>query len=83
MKDERIGHVLITTQNEDYTVVADSLPSELEVIQTNMNDNTVAALRHKSYPIFTVQYQPSDIPGPKGADSYYTEITKMIQAAKA
>ena len=83
VKDERIGHVLITTQNEDYTVVADSLPSELEVIQTNMNDNTVAALRHKSYPIFTVQYQPSDIPGPKGADSYYTEITKMIQAAKA
>ncbi len=83
VKDERIGHVLITTQNEDFTVVADSLPSELQVIQTNMNDNTVAALRHTTLPIFTVQYQPSDIPGPKGADSYYTEITKMIQAAKA
>ena len=83
VKDERIGHVLITTQNEDFTVEKNSLPAELEVIQTNMNDNTVAALRHKTLPIFTVQYQPSDIAGPKGADSYYTEITKMIQAAKA
>ena len=80
VKDERIGHVLITSQNENFTVAADSLPAELEVIQTNMNDNTVAALRHQTLPIFTVQYQASDIPGPKGYDSYFTEITKMIQA---
>ncbi|MBE6418136.1 MAG: glutamine-hydrolyzing carbamoyl-phosphate synthase small subunit [Akkermansiaceae bacterium] len=80
VKDERIGHVLITSQNESFTVVAESLPAELEVIQTNMNDNTVAALRHKELPIFTVQYQPADIAGPKGYDSYFTEITKMIQA---
>lgn len=83
VKDERIGHVLITTQNESFTVDAASLPAELEVIQTNMNDNTVAALRHKTLPIYTVQYQASDIAGPKGYDSYFTEITKMIQAAKA
>ena len=83
VKDERIGHVLITTQNESFTVEASSLPAELEVIQTNMNDNTVAALRHKTLPIYTVQYQAADIAGPKGYDSYYTEITKMIQAAKA
>ena len=83
VKDERIGHVLITTQNESFTVEASSLPAELEVIQTNMNDNTVAALRHKTLPIYTVQYQAADIAGPKEYDSYYTEITKMIQAAKA
>lgn len=80
VKDERIGHVLITTQNESFTVVRDSVPAEFEVVQTNMNDNTVAALKHKSKPVFTVQYLPSDIPGPKGADSYFTEIAKMIQA---
>ena len=83
VKDERIGHVLITTQNESFTVEVSNLPAELEVIQTNMNDNTVAALRHKTLPIYTVQYQAADIAGPKGYDSYYTEITKMIQAAKA
>lgn len=83
VKDERIGHVLITTQNESFTVDTASLPAELEAIQTNMNDNTVAALRHKSLPIYTVQYQAADIPGPKGYDSYFTEITKMIQAAKS
>ncbi|MBQ9094917.1 MAG: glutamine-hydrolyzing carbamoyl-phosphate synthase small subunit [Akkermansia sp.] len=83
VKEERIGHVIITTQNESFTVEASSLPAELEVIQTNMNDNTVAALRHKTLPIYTVQYQAADIAGPKGYDSYYTEITKMIQAAKA
>ena len=83
VKDERVGHVLITTQNESFTVDAASLPAELEVVQTNMNDNTVAALRHTALPIFTVQYQPSAIPGPKGADSYFAEISKMIQAAKA
>ena len=68
---------------ESFTVDAASLPAELEVVQTNMNDNTVAALRHTALPIFTVQYQPSAIPGPKGADSYFAEISKMIQAAKA
>ena len=83
VKDERIGHVLITSQNDSFTVVADSLPAELEVVQTNMNDNTVAGIKHKSLPIFTVQYQPTDIAGPKEYDSYFTEITKMIQAAKA
>lgn len=83
VKDERIGHVLITTQNESFTVSKEGLPAELEVVQTNMNDGTIAGLRHKSLPIFTVQYQPADIPGPKGYDSYFTEITKMIQATKA
>ncbi len=80
VKDERIGHVLITTQNESFTVVRDTVPAELEIVQTNMNDNTVAALKHKSKPVFTVQYLPSDIPGPKGADTYFTEIAKMIKA---
>lgn len=83
VKDERVGHVLITTQNDNFTVLPETLPAELEVVQTNMNDNTVAALKHKSKPVFTVQYIPSEIPGPKGADSYFAEIAKMLKAYKA
>lgn len=83
VKDERAGHVLITSQNDNFTVIPETLPAELEVVQINMNDNTVAALKHKSKPIFTVQYIPSEIPGPKGADSYFAEIAKMLKAVKA
>jgi len=51
------GTVAITSQNHGFAVVAKSLnPDEIEITHINLNDNTVAGIRHKTLPLFSVQY---------------------------
>jgi carbamoyl-phosphate synthase small subunit len=57
VKDLANGRVYIMSENYSYVVDEASLAgTELEVLQKNVNDDSVEALRHKSLPIFTIQY---------------------------
>jgi carbamoyl-phosphate synthase small subunit len=67
--DLTTGKVEITTQNHGFAVEADSLPDELEITHRNLNDDTVAGVRHREHPAFSVQYHPEAAAGPH--DSYY------------
>ncbi len=65
VKDLRTGRVHITSQNHGFAVDAESLdPSEFEVTHTNLNDDTVEGIVHRSLPVFSVQYHPEARPGP-------------------
>jgi carbamoyl-phosphate synthase small subunit len=64
------GKVEITSQNHGFCVDPDSLrDSEVEITHMNLNDQTVEGMRHRSEPVFCVQYHPEAAPGPH--DSHY------------
>jgi carbamoyl-phosphate synthase small subunit len=68
--NKRTGKVEITSQNHGFCVDPDSLKdSDIELTHINLNDQTLEGFRHRSHPVFCVQYHPEAAPGPH--DSYY------------
>jgi carbamoyl-phosphate synthase small subunit len=75
--------VEITSHNHGFAVDADSLrDSEVELTHVNLNDETLEGFRHRSHPVFCVQYHPEAAPGPH--DSYYLfdEFVKLMKEFK-
>jgi carbamoyl-phosphate synthase small subunit len=75
------GKVEITSQNHGFAVDPQSLPSDVEVTHLNLYDGTVEGLRHKTHPVFCVQYHPEASPGPHDADYLFDDFLKLIENA--
>ena len=71
----------ITSQNHGF-VVQNQLSEDLINWQTNYNDNTLAAIVHRIYPYFSVQYHPEASPGPNDTESLFLYFVQIIQTAK-
>ena len=78
VRDSATRRVVITSQNHGFAVHPD-MPSELELVETNVNDGTVEALRHRELPIFSVQYHPEASPGPRDARPIFDRFRKMVE----
>lgn len=79
VKDLETGRVYITSQNHGYAVDPDGLKDGAEVAHINMNDGTVEGLKHRDYPIFSIQYHPEASPGPMDSKYLFKQFLKMIK----
>jgi len=79
VKDLLTGRVEITAQNHGFAVDADSLPADCEITHINLNDNTVEGLRHRSLPVYSVQYHPEAGPGPHDPSHLFEEFVQSME----
>ncbi|MDJ0542711.1 MAG: carbamoyl phosphate synthase small subunit, partial [Microcystis sp. M53603_WE2] len=74
--------VEITSQNHGFAVQEASLNPQVEITHLNLNDRTVAGLKHRSLPFFSVQYHPEASPGPHDADYLFAKFVDLMRQAK-
>jgi len=81
--NHQTGKVEITAQNHNFAVDPKSLDERtVEKTHTNLNDHTLAGLKHKSDPMFSVQYHPEASPGPHDSHYLFKDFRKMMEAWK-
>lgn len=75
------GKVEITSQNHGFAVDPDSLDDRVvEITHMNLNDDTLEGFRHRSAPVFAVQYHPEAAPGPHDAGYLFNEFADMMRS---
>jgi carbamoyl-phosphate synthase small subunit len=76
--NQRTNHVEITTQNHGFAVRLDNLPRDLEPTHLNLNDGTLEGMRHRRWPIVSVQYHPEASAGPHDSSYLFEEFRQMM-----
>ena len=84
VRQERTGKIEITAHNHNFAVDPDSLKqSEVEMTHFDLNDGTLEGLRHRTMPLFTVQYHPEASPGPHDSHYLFGDFVKLMQEWKS
>ena len=81
VKDHNTGRCYITSQYHSY-VLQNNFNGDVIVSQTNINDNTVEGLRHKKFPLISVQYHPQAITQDDTSHIFY-DFYEMIDGFKS
>ncbi len=76
--DLETGKVEITTQNHGFAVADESLPDCLQVTHRNLNDDTIAGVRHRESNAFAVQYHPEAAAGPHDSQYLFERFQRSL-----
>lgn len=81
VKNLRTGKGEITSQNHGFAVNREETEThnELEITHLHLNDNTVAGIRVKNKPAFSVQYHPEASPGPNDATYLFDQYVASLK----
>jgi carbamoyl-phosphate synthase small subunit len=83
VRNNATGKVEITAHNHNFAVDPDSINvNEVELTHINLNDQTLEGLRHRSLPLFTVQYHPEAAPGPHDSHYLFRDFRRMMEEWK-
>ena len=79
--DLKTNRCYITTQNHGYAIDMKCLEkSPLECWFLNANDKTVEGIKHRSKPVFAVQWHPEASPGPYDTEFLFDTFLKLMEA---
>jgi carbamoyl-phosphate synthase small subunit len=77
------GKVEITCHNHNFAVDPDSMKvSEVDLTHIDLNDNTLEGMRHRTLPIFSVQYHPEASPGPHDSNYLFRDFRNLMEEWK-
>ncbi|MCB4757226.1 MAG: glutamine-hydrolyzing carbamoyl-phosphate synthase small subunit [Elusimicrobia bacterium] len=85
------NEVDITSQNHGFSVTGEKTSSgdwvlkgdkDVAVTHLNLNDNAIEGLKHKTMPLFSVQYHPEASAGPHDAKHLFRRFMKLMEGEK-
>lgn len=77
------GRVEITSQNHGFAVQEEGLPACFDITHRNLNDNTIAGVRHKNVDAFSVQYHPEASAGPHDSSYLFNDFQQALDRQAA
>jgi carbamoyl-phosphate synthase small subunit len=84
VKNNLTGKVEITAHNHNFAVDPDSInANEVELTHMDLNDQTLEGLRHRTLPLFSVQYHPEAAPGPHDSNYLFRDFRRMMEEWKS